>query len=425
MGKTVLILGNGFDLAHGLPTKYSDFLDFCSLVRDIKDSIKSNIECSNDEYNRIKVLIRRYKYFSELLEKYYDFLLKKEGKSPKYCYSDHEKTLDIDFEKMDISIDKIYNLLNNNIWYSYFAKLYSKKANKIRGNNWIDFESEISFVIETIDKHVKNLSHNWYIVNDVKGDNLDFPTKFKTFRTIVDEVLMKKPGDVKNVRKRLYDDLNNIIGVLEVYLYEFMEKYVKPSKFDLFYNISPDYIINFNYTHTYQNVYKDCNEVFYIHGELNHEPNNMVLGIDEYWPKKKQKNHTNFTIFKKFAQRIQKRTGVKHIDFYNKLKNDIDVYTPADEQRPSKVYIFGHSLDVTDKDILKLFLNDDDFEVTIFCRNEETEGEYIANVIKIIGEKHLLEKVNQDPPKLKFVIQQDMVPIEEEEKELSTSGAAK
>lgn len=31
-GKTVLILGNGFDLAHGLPTRYSDFLDFCQMV---------------------------------------------------------------------------------------------------------------------------------------------------------------------------------------------------------------------------------------------------------------------------------------------------------------------------------------------------------------------------------------------------------
>lgn len=25
----ILLIGNGFDLAHGLPTKYRDFLDFC------------------------------------------------------------------------------------------------------------------------------------------------------------------------------------------------------------------------------------------------------------------------------------------------------------------------------------------------------------------------------------------------------------
>ena len=26
----ILVIGNGFDLAHGLPTKYTDFLDFMS-----------------------------------------------------------------------------------------------------------------------------------------------------------------------------------------------------------------------------------------------------------------------------------------------------------------------------------------------------------------------------------------------------------
>lgn len=26
--KTILVIGNGFDIAHGLPTQYMDFLDF-------------------------------------------------------------------------------------------------------------------------------------------------------------------------------------------------------------------------------------------------------------------------------------------------------------------------------------------------------------------------------------------------------------
>lgn len=31
----ILIIENGFDLAHGLPTKYGDFLDFCERARRI------------------------------------------------------------------------------------------------------------------------------------------------------------------------------------------------------------------------------------------------------------------------------------------------------------------------------------------------------------------------------------------------------
>ncbi len=32
VGKKILLIGNGFDLAHGLPTSYKDFLDFCKMV---------------------------------------------------------------------------------------------------------------------------------------------------------------------------------------------------------------------------------------------------------------------------------------------------------------------------------------------------------------------------------------------------------
>ena len=34
-GKKILLIGNGFDLAHGLPTSYSYFLDFCDKVEKI------------------------------------------------------------------------------------------------------------------------------------------------------------------------------------------------------------------------------------------------------------------------------------------------------------------------------------------------------------------------------------------------------
>ncbi|MBQ8999135.1 MAG: hypothetical protein IJ086_10685 [Clostridium sp.] len=29
----ILVIGNGFDLAHGLPTKYYDFIEFISLLK--------------------------------------------------------------------------------------------------------------------------------------------------------------------------------------------------------------------------------------------------------------------------------------------------------------------------------------------------------------------------------------------------------
>ena len=71
----------------------------------------------------------------------------------------------------------------------------------------------------------------------------------------------------------------------------------------------------------------------------------------------------------------------------------------------SHVYVFGHSLDVTDRDILSSFIGDDSTAVTVYCRDRGTEGELIANTIKLIGEEQLLDKSNHIPSKLSYVIQ--------------------
>jgi len=55
-GKKILILGNGFDLAHKLPTKYSDFLEFCVIIREI-----CSFSGSEKEFDRI-CIIGNWKY---------------------------------------------------------------------------------------------------------------------------------------------------------------------------------------------------------------------------------------------------------------------------------------------------------------------------------------------------------------------------
>lgn len=413
MGKTVLILGNGFDLAHGLPTRYSDFLKFCDTICEIKNSIAQEGVYKLEYYDMITRKINKRNFLTEFMFKYYETLIYKEKNFQKYGNKNFLD--DIEYNQIDYVIKNIYHWVNDNIWYKYLNELFNKE--KTKGEKWIDFESEISFIIETIDKYVKNISHNWYVTNDINSDVIDFPSKFTIFRSIVDVSFNKRPGTVKNIRKRLYNDLNSIISALETYLLEFAEKFIKPKKIDLIDKIEPDCIINFNYTHTYQNIYGNCEDVFHIHGELNHEPNNMVLGINEYWPKKERNKNTNFTVFKKFAQRIQKDVGIENYKWFDEI-----LYDYKKRSEFAKVFIFGHSLDVTDKDILCDYLKSAATEVTIYCIDNETEGEYIANLIKIMGEKRLLEKINQYPQKLKFVIlnKDNSIEKNEEEKALST-----
>ncbi|MDE6664272.1 MAG: bacteriophage abortive infection AbiH family protein, partial [Lachnospiraceae bacterium] len=47
----ILVIGNGFDLAHELPTKYTDFLFFCSTIKCIIKENKIDDKIPKDDEN--------------------------------------------------------------------------------------------------------------------------------------------------------------------------------------------------------------------------------------------------------------------------------------------------------------------------------------------------------------------------------------
>ena len=56
------------------------------------------------------------------------------------------------------------------------------------------------------------------------------------------------------------------------------------------------------------------------------------------------------------------------------------------------LYIFGHSLNITDKDILKSLILNDNVHTTIFYHNEEAHAKQIANLVKAIGQEELIKR---------------------------------
>lgn len=53
------------------------------------------------------------------------------------------------------SVQEMHDYLKDNIWYDYLLDIFNQK--QMKGINWIDFESEISLIIEQIDKFQENL----------------------------------------------------------------------------------------------------------------------------------------------------------------------------------------------------------------------------------------------------------------------------
>lgn len=370
----ILIIGNGFDLAHGLPTAYKDFMQFCNVVQTILldkecTSISDAIE-NADIHSKIKAVIE-----SELNDD---------------AGILENKTISM-FQELNVCIQE-------NIWYTYFEKI----KGKMQGDNWIDFESEISEVIEYLDRKIDRLEKKYKradFIND--RDSRGKITSF--FVTIFPDQLLSLSG--REIRERCFNDLEKLTRALEIYLSSFVEK-IDCDELNMISEIQPDYVMSFNYTDTYKKVYgikEGKSEIFHIHGKCNAgnpmKENNMVLGIDEYWEGKNKDIHTNFSIFKKFVQRIRKKTGAGIYIILGAIE-----YLHRTFNYESTVYVFGHSLDKTDKDILSQLLGHKTTAVKVYCKDKGSEGELIAKMIQLIGQDNLVDKVYADPSKLDFEV---------------------
>lgn len=410
--KKILILGNGFDLAHGLPTKYSDFLEFCHIVQLMFDfcTTNNNPTCENFKHLYIDNWETDVSIKDAILARFY------EQKITPHPDGTYERKI------IDPILTEILHLLYDNIWYQYFFELYKNKS--IKGENWIDFESEIRYIIKEVDQKSISLTDSWDNIQECfRNYSEHFKLNMFCEKLSFNEYIQRKNLEsehritIKDFREKTFEDIERLTRALELYLSSFVENIPIDHKIYEIASLSPNYVISFNYTNTYERMYKNGN-VYHIHGKSDSnrpaKENNMVLGIDEYWTENERDDKTNFTIFKKFAQRIQKHTGNESYEYldemqnlFNSNKNIKSNSIDSSKYHPnciSYVYVFGHSLDVTDKDILSSFIGDDSTYVTVYCMDKGTEGELIANTIKLIGEKKLLDKSNHIPTKLNYVI---------------------
>lgn len=372
-----LVLGNGFDLAHGLKTRYTDFLMYV-------------IERDKALYNN---------------------------------YVQNNSNVDIEYIETNNSDEYISEKIKNNIWLNYFVVLYRDKL--IRGENWIDFELEISYIIENFDRKAKSKLEYIYELKELNNDD----KKMLYFYNLYG--ILHASKDVYNVKKQTYqeliknlsNDLDNLILAFEYYLQNEVE-----DKDVLFY--SPDIkalgkingILNFNYTTTYKRVYQDLSNtlVHYIHGKVaNENGNNMVLGVNEYWEGSEADKHTDFNIFKKFVQRVMKDTGTDYRKWIYEATENGKSYenkraiTSYKDLGLSEVYIFGHSLDCTDRDLLMELFENDNIVVNIYYKDKVHQADLIAAVVKMISEEKFIKQYQQYPQRIKFIHQHDMIKVEE------------
>lgn len=141
----------------------------------------------------------------------------------------------------------------------------------------------------------------------------------------------------------------------------------------------------------------------------------MVLGIDEYLDESRKNKKTEFIQFKKYYQRIHKRTDCEYVYWFDKNKS-----VEKSKKYDNEVYIFGHSLDITDRDILTTIFSCPNMRVTIFYYDDVIYGNQIANLVALLGQDILLSKVYGKNPSIIFKKQQEHIKILNSEFEVAS-----
>jgi hypothetical protein len=354
----ILVLGNGFDLAHNLPTKYTDFLKFTQVIKNILTlGYKPDylVGLNNDIKEVIKIEV---------------------GNKKDNLYDKKEEWLD---------------LIIDNLWLKYFYK-----SERLLKDSWIDFENEISKVIQALEIALIDENRDLLIIKDGSKKSDIIKVNFKQdFIFSFEGSYTADYINYERICERFLTDLKKLIRALEMYLADYVDPIVIEVISPDIEAYEPDKVLCFNYTDTYKPGYEKGREIEYdfIHGTAKSkntiEANNMVLGIDNYKTNVENDITVNLEPFKKYFQRLHRRTDSKYREWIDEIRSGKESEL---EDKVSNLYIFGHSLDTTDKDVLRTLILCDRMQTTIFYYDEKDYRKKLQNMVKMIGSQELEDR---------------------------------
>lgn len=355
MAETILILGNGFDIAMGRKTKYTDFIEFEKQL------------FSNPDEELLKFL----KDKNIRIEEYGD------NSYLKFIHENKDR-LGENWSNLEIMISQLAD-----------AIMYFKENNEVlfkvatTGRNWLLEEDLLQ---------EKNYRSKLYIANM-------FFSLFheKDWSSLEREVALDK------LNNEFIRQLDLLIELLEIYLsyLDYLDFKVdrinrKLTALNAILDLSNSYVLNFNYTNTSSRLFWTSSKfTHFIHGRIDLERtfnriNTMVFGIED----KENNINSDLIPYQKYYQRVVKETGNQFEEFFKpnyKYSNE-----GVSKSLSKNIIIFGHSVDPLDKEIFqKCFALAKDggylyrFIFTYF--DEPAKRSIVKNLAIILGKEKLIE----------------------------------
>lgn len=326
----LIIIGNGFDLAHGIKTSYHDFIlnylkDNC--IKALEEGIKSTPTQPNRSV---------YYHKNDILE----------------------VTIDVRYDKFQLAQDiintsKIKDLVDlasrRDVSFNYLFKILKIGVYKFTEYHWVDFEIE----------YFKELASIKIIGgNDIDKKIEELNIHFDNFKSLLESYLKEQQGLLKTTfdRKLLCDCFCEDILDIDVDVAPIVSQSPKRLLF-----------LNFNYTNTLEPYVEECrkriqSEINYIHGSVNDENNPPIFGFGDEFDKryKEFEDDGNNELF-------------KHIKSFGYLKtNNYSDLTRFLEAESFQVQIYGHSCGLSDRTMFKeIFEHENCLSVKLFYHLKE------------------------------------------------------
>ena len=424
MAEKIVILGNGFDLRHFLPTKYNHLI---TILREIGNYNFSDSEVSfSDLFN--ESFKQKDEFFYNGILNYYDV------------------------QNFKFNSDKLKSIQDRLIKNSWFKYLKTVEDSKIE--TWIDFETEInrvlkiisiyfesfnrgdfqkiiySFLIDRSKFYTNNNNINNYFHNKLQHNILVNFNLFKvvgggSYSILNTNFILSIDDEIQYFREKeffdsIYNSLEEFIGIFNDYLIfivnKFYDNFLENKKEDfiksedhfLFDNVSKIY--SFNYTDTYIKLFKDFDDynnklrkvrrtgffrgVDFLHGKSIENWGNkleeleIVLGVDEIENSLKDDKLFQFT---KYFQKLHKNTDYLFLD--NVIKQFEKPMTK--DEHNYVFYFWGHSLDISDKDyindVFKIIKLRENNKIIVFYHSISAKAELLKNLLAVIQDKNIIE----------------------------------
>ena len=357
MADTILILGNGFDIAMGRKTKYTDFIEF-------EKQLFSNPDERLQEFLEVKNI---------RIEKYRDNLYLK-------FINENKDTLGDNWSNLETMISQLAD-----------AIMYFKENMKLLYDS-----SDIHPIRKSRDslKNETNFSAKYFIVEVFAPLYSHYEWKF-----LDRDLVLNKLNYI------FIEQLNLLTELLEIYLsyldyldFDIQRLEASLTALDAISDLSNSSVLNFNYTNTSGHLYGTSEKkTHFIHGRIDLDRtisrvNNMVFGIED------KENDVNIDLipYQKYYQRVVKETGNDYETFFEPniefKENEIDVPYNASKN----IIIFGHSVDPLDKEIFQKCFELAEkgeylyrFIFTYF--DESAKHSIVKNLAIILGKEKLIQ----------------------------------